>query len=119
MLTWDAARLVNLAGVMWGAAEVGAMAPMVAILTFEEWLAILYVVVAAVAPGAVEGVVAGTVSPGVVEVIAGMVDLVVGHVSKGWCAVDDAGGDAVIGIGVRECLDAFEALFRDVFKVRP
>jgi hypothetical protein len=116
MLAWDAARLVDLTGIMWGAAEVGAVAPTIAILTFEEWFAVFYVVVAAVAPGTVEGVMAGTVGPGVVEVVAGVVDLIVGHVGRR--AVDDSGGDAVVGIGIHECLDAFEVLLRDVFKVR-
>jgi hypothetical protein len=118
MLAWDAAWLVDLAGVMWGSAEVGAMAPPVAVLTLEERLAVFHIVVVAVAPGAVEGVVVGMVGPGVVKVVAGVVDLIVGHVGKGRCAIDDTGGDAVIGIGVCKCLDAFEALFGDVFKVR-
>jgi hypothetical protein len=117
MLTWDAAWLVDLTGVVRGAAEVGAVAPSVAVLTFEEWLAVFHVVVVAIAPGAVEGVVAGTVGPGVVKVVAGVVDLIVGHVGKGRHAVDDAGGDAVIGVGVCERLNAFEALLCDVFKV--
>jgi len=118
MLARDAAWFVNLAGIVRGAAEVGAVAPTIAVLTFEEWFAIFYVVVVAVAPGAVEGVVTGAVGPRVVEVVAGVVDLVVGHVGERWRAVDDAGGDAVVGVGVCKCLDAFEALLRDVFKVR-
>ena len=117
MFAWDATRFVDLTGVVRGAAEVGAVAPTVAILTLEEWLAVFHVVVVAVAPGAVEGVVAGTVGPGILEVVVGMVDLVVGHVGKGRHAENDAGGDAVVGIGVCECLDTFEALLRDVFKV--
>jgi hypothetical protein len=118
MLAWDAAWLVDLASVMWGSAEVGAVAPPIAILTLEEWFAILHVVVIAVAPGAVEGVMTGTIGPGVVEVVAGVVDLIVGHVGERWCAVDDTRGDAVVGVGVRECLDAFKALLCDIFKVR-
>ena len=118
MFAWDATRFVDLTGVMRGAAEVGAVAPTVTILTFEEWFALLYVVLIAVAPGAMEGVVAGTVGPGVVEVIAGVVDLVVGHVGEGWRAVDDARGDAVVGVSIRKCLGAFEALLCDVFEVR-
>ena len=113
MLSWNAARLVDLASVMGGAAKVGAVAPTIAVLTLGEWLAVLDVVVGGVAPGAVKGVVAGAVSPGVVEVVAGVADLIVGQV--GWRAVDGAGGDAVVGIGIRECVDAFKALPRDVF----
>ena len=41
----------------------------------------------------------GAVSLGVVIVVAGMVDLVVGHLLKGH-TIDDMGGDVVIGIGV-------------------
>ena len=118
MFAWDAAWLVNLTGVVWGSAKVRAMAPPIAVLALKERLAVFHVVIVAAAPGAVEGVVAGTVGPGVVEVVAGVVDLVVGHVGKGWRAVDDTRGDAVVGVGIRECLDAFEALLRDVFKVR-
>jgi hypothetical protein len=98
VLAWDAAQFVDLTGIVWGAAEVGAVAPTIAVLTFEEWLAIFYIVVVAIAPGAVEGVVAETVGPGVVKVVAGMVDLVVGHVGKGRRAIDDAGGNAVVGM---------------------
>ena len=102
---------------MWGAAEVGAMTPMVAVLTLGEWFAVLDVMVIGIAPCAVKGVVAGTVGPGVIEVVAGVVDLVVGHMSKGGHAVDDPGGDAVVGVGVSKCLDAFKVLLHDVFKV--
>jgi len=113
MLARDAAWFVDLAGIVRGAAEVGAVAPPIAVLTLEEWLAIFDIVVVAAAPGAVEGVVTGTVGPWVIEVIAGVVDLIVGQVGRR--AVDDAGGDAVIGIGIRERVDAFKALPRDVF----
>jgi hypothetical protein len=53
MLAWDAAWFVDLAGVVRGAAEVGAVAPTIAILAFEERFAVFHVVVVAVAPGAV------------------------------------------------------------------
>ena len=115
MLARDAAWFVDLAGIVRGAAEVGAVAPPIAVLTLEEWLAVFHIVVVAIAPGAVEGVVTGAVGPRVVEVVAGVVDLVVGHMGERWRAVDDAGGDAVIGIGIRERVDAFKALPRDVF----
>jgi hypothetical protein len=42
----------------------------------------------------------GAVSLGVVIVVAGMVNLVVGHLLKGGCTVDDMEGNAVIGVGV-------------------
>jgi hypothetical protein len=54
--------------------------------------------------------VVGTVGPGVVEEIPGMVDLIVSQVFKGWCTVDDAGGDAVVGISIGQGLGALEAL---------
>ena len=57
---------------------------------------------------------AGTVGLGVVEEVAGMVDLVVGQLVEGWRAVDDVGGDAVIGIGVGQGLGALKALLSDV-----
>ena len=118
MLTWDATWFVNLAGVMWGAAEIGAVALAVAVLTFGEWLAIFHIVVISTAPCVVKGVVAGTIGPRVVEVVVGVVDLVVGHVGKGGHAVNNPGSNAVVRIGVSEGLDAFKALFCDVFKVR-
>ena len=40
----------------------------------------------------------GAVGPGVVEEVAGMVDLTVGQVFNGGHAVDDTGGNAVVGI---------------------
>jgi hypothetical protein len=42
----------------------------------------------------------GAVGPGVIVVVVGMVDLIVGHLLKGRGAVDDTGGDAVVGVGV-------------------
>ena len=115
MLSWNAARLVDLASVMGGAAKVEAVAPTIAILTLGERLAVFDIVVGGVAPGTMKGVVAGAVGPGVVEVVAGVADLIVGQVGRR--AVDDARGDAVVGVGVCKCLDTFEALLRDVFKV--
>ena len=53
---------------------------------------------------------AGTVGPGVVEEVAGVVDLVVCQLVKGWRAIDDAGGDAVIGVRVGQGLGALKAL---------
>jgi hypothetical protein len=58
--------------------------------------------------------VVGTVGPGVIEEVAGMVDLVVGQLVEGWHAVDDAGGNAVIGIGIGQGLGALKALLSDV-----
>jgi len=48
---------------MWGAAEVGAMTPMVAVLTLGEGHAIFDVVVVSAAPYAVEGVMVGVIGP--------------------------------------------------------
>ena len=50
MLAWNAAWLVDRAGIVRGSAEVGAVAPAVAVLTLGEWLAILDVVVVGTAP---------------------------------------------------------------------
>jgi len=56
----------------------------------------------------------GVVGPGVVEVVAGVVDLIVSQVLKGWHAIDDAGGNAVVGVSVGQGLGALEALLGDV-----
>jgi hypothetical protein len=56
----------------------------------------------------------GTVGPGVIEEVAGMVDLIVCEVLEGQRAVDDAGGDAVVGVGVGQGLGALKALLSDV-----
>jgi hypothetical protein len=40
------------------------------------------------------------VSPGVVEEVVGVVDLIVSQVLKGRGAVNNVGGDMVVGIGV-------------------
>jgi len=56
----------------------------------------------------------GTVGPRVVEEVMGMVDLVVGQLFKGWHAVDDAGGDTVVGVGISQGLGALEVLLSDV-----
>ena len=50
VFAWDAAQLVDRAGIEWGPAEVGAMAPAAAILTLGEWFAIFDVVVVGAAP---------------------------------------------------------------------
>ena len=42
----------------------------------------------------------GMISPGVIVVVVGMVDLVIGHLLKGWGAVDDTGGNAVVSVGI-------------------
>jgi len=66
MLTWDAAWLVDLAGIVGCVAEVRAVAPTMAVLTLDEWFAVFDVVVIGAAPCTVKGVVAGVVSPGVI-----------------------------------------------------
>ena len=111
MLTWNVAWLVNLAGIVGGAAKVGAVALMIAVLTLGERLAIFDVVVISAAPCAVEGIVVGMVGPEVIEVVAGVVDLVVGHVGKGGRAVNDPEGDVAVGIGICKCLDASKHCF--------
>ena len=102
---------------MRGAAEVRTVAPAAAVLTLGEGLAIFDVVVVGTAPRAEEGVVTGAVGPGVVEEVAGVVDLVVRQLVKGWRAIDDAGGDAGVGVGVGQGLGALEALLGDVGQV--
>jgi hypothetical protein len=56
----------------------------------------------------------GVVSPGVIEEVAGVVDLIVSQVLEGWHAIDDVGGDAVVGVGVSQRLSALKALLGDV-----
>ena len=92
--------LINLAGVVQGAAEVRAMAPMVAVLTFGERLAIFNIMVISTIPYAKEGVVVGAIGLEVIKVVVGVVDLVIGHMSKRRCAVDDPGGNIVVGVGI-------------------
>ena len=99
---------------MWGPAEVGAVAPAAAILTLGEWLAILDIVVIGVTPCAEEGVVTGVISPGVVKEVVGMMDLIVSQVLDRGRAVDDMGGDAVVGVGVSQGLGTLKALLSDV-----
>jgi hypothetical protein len=115
MLTWNAAWFINLAGIMQGAIEVRAMAPTVAVLTLGKGLAVFDVVIVAVTPCIVESVIAGAIGLGVIEVVAGMVDLVVSHVGKGGHAVDDSGGNVVVGVGIYESFDAFKVLLCNVF----
>jgi hypothetical protein len=117
VLVWDAAWLVDRAGIMRGPTEVGAVAPAAAILTLSERLAVFYIVVVGAAPQAEEGVVAGTVGPGVIEEVAGVADLVVCQVLEGRRAVDDTRGNAVIGVGVGQGLGALKALLGDVSQV--
>jgi hypothetical protein len=62
-------------------------------------------------------VVVRVISPGVVKEVAGMCDLVIGHLFAGWRAVDDVGGDPIVGIGLGQGLGAFEALGGDISKV--
>ena len=59
----------------------------------------------------------GMVGPGVVEEVASVVDLVVGQLVEGRRAVNDAGGDAIVGVGVRQGLGALKALLGDVGQV--
>jgi hypothetical protein len=115
MLMWNMTWLVDLAGIVWHAAEVRAVAPMVTILTLGEGLAVLNIVVISATLCIEEGVMAGMIGLGVVKVVAGMVDLIVGHVSKGGCAVDDPRGDAIVGIGISEGLGTFKVLFGNDF----
>jgi hypothetical protein len=56
----------------------------------------------------------GAVGPGVVEEVTSMANLVVGQMLKGGCAVNDMGGNAVIGICVSQGLGTLEALLSDV-----
>ena len=59
----------------------------------------------------------GTVGPGVIKEVVGMVDLVVGQVLDRGHTVDDAEGDAVVGIGVGQGLGALKVLLSDVSQV--
>jgi hypothetical protein len=54
------------------------------------------------------------VGPRVVEEVACVVDLIVSQVLEGQHAIDDAGGDAVVGIGISQGLGALEVLLSDV-----
>ena len=99
---------------MRGAAEVRTVAPAATILTLGEWLAVFDVVVVGPAPRAEEGVVAGTVGPRVVEEVTCVMDLIVSQVLGRGRAVDDAGGDAAVGIGVGQGLGALKVLLGDV-----
>jgi hypothetical protein len=83
-----------------GVAKVRAVAPAAAILTLGQGFAILDVVIIGSAPRAEEGVVMWVVSPGVIIVVVSMADLVVGHLLEGWGTVDDAGGNAVVGVRI-------------------
>ena len=114
MLARDAAWLVDRAGVMRGPAEVRAVAPAATILTLGEWLAVFDVVVVSTTPRAKEGVVVGMVGPRVVEEVAGVVDLIVGQVFGRGRAVNDAGGNATVGIGVGQEFGALKALLGDI-----
>jgi hypothetical protein len=58
--------------------------------------------------------VTGAVGPGVVEEVVGVMDLIVSQVLDGGHAVDDPGGDVVIGVGVGQGLGALKALLSDV-----
>ena len=97
--------------------EVGTVAPMATILTLSEQFAVFHIVIISAAPRAEEGVVAGAVGPGVIEEVAGMMDLIVCEMFAGRRAVNDARGDAVIGIGVGQSFGALEALLRDVGQI--
>jgi len=56
----------------------------------------------------------GVVGPGVVEEVAGVMDLIVSQVFDRGRAVDDVRGDAVVGIGISQGLGALKALLSDV-----
>jgi hypothetical protein len=57
------------------------------------------------------------VGPRVVKEVAGMVDLIVHQVLEGQRAVNDARGDAAVGVGIGQGLGALEALLSDVSQV--
>jgi len=100
VLAQDVAWLINRAGVMRGSTEVGTMAPAAAVLTLGEGFAIFDIVVVGTAPRAKEGVVARAVGLGVIEEVAGVMDLIVSQVLGGGHAIDDAGGDVTVGVGI-------------------
>ena len=54
------------------------------------------------------------IGPGVVEEVVGMMDLIVSQVLDRGHAVDDTGGDAVIGVGVSQGLGTLKALLSDI-----
>ena len=56
----------------------------------------------------------GAVGLGVVEEVTGVMDLIVSQVFEGWRAIDDTGGDVVVGIGVGQGLGTLEALWGDI-----
>jgi hypothetical protein len=56
----------------------------------------------------------GAIGPGVIKEVMGVMDLIVSQVLDRGRAVDDAGGDAVIGVGVRQGLGALKALLSDI-----
>jgi hypothetical protein len=117
MLTRDVAWFVDRASIVWGPTEVGAVAPATTVLTLGEQLAIFYIVVVSAAPRAKEGVVTGMVGPGVVEEVAGVADLIVCQVLEGRRAVNDARGDAVVGVGIGQGFGTLKALLGDVSQV--
>ena len=114
MFPWDAACLINSTCIVRGATEVGAMALAAAILTLCQGHAVLDIVIVSATPRTEEGVMVGVVGPGVVEEVTGVGNLVVGHLFKGRGAIDDAGGNAVIGISLGQGLGAFKVLHCDV-----
>jgi len=85
---------------MGGVAEVRAVAPSVIVLTFGQGFAVLNIVVVGFAPRAEEGVMAGTVSPGVIVVVTCIGNLVVSHLLLGWGAIDNMGGNVVVSVGI-------------------
>jgi hypothetical protein len=56
----------------------------------------------------------GAIGLGVIKEVVSVIDLVVSQVLEGWHAVDDAGGDAVVGVGISQGLGTLEVLLSDV-----
>ena len=52
----------------------------------------------------------GAVGPGVVEEVVGMIDLIVGQMLERGHAVNDVGGNVIVGVRVGQGLGALEAL---------
>jgi hypothetical protein len=88
-----------------------------AVLTLCQGLAVLNVVVIGSAPGAAESVVVGVVSPGVIEEVMGVGDLVVSHLHEGQHAVNDMRGNVVISVSLGQGLSAVKVLRGDIGQI--